>query len=241
MPIAFISSAIGMQASCICRANSTSALRLWKPASTSASRFEQAARTTAGRSGHSAFAASVLLRQGQADEIITATGSKRLAILKKLIGVERYEGLSDRVHATTRLCKDRLEGLCTRRDAMTRVTEEEVEAARDELARAEEDRSKAHDAVAKAVERVPLARQWVNLEAEAQTLTQEIREADTRAADACRIERPKIELGIVIAGLRRLLVARGHCPVGCGIGQSRAEIDRRDEAASSYYHCPGHG
>ena len=49
--------------------------------------------------GFDAFTASVLLRQGQADEIITATGSRRLAILKKIIGAERYEALSNRVHA----------------------------------------------------------------------------------------------------------------------------------------------
>ena len=58
-----------------------------------------------------------------------------------------------------------------------------------------------------------------------------------RAADACRIERPKIELGIIIARLRRLLVASGHCPIGRGIGQGRAEVDRRDEAAGNDDNC----
>src|SRR5262245_30761588 len=41
------------------------------------------------------FTASVLLRQGAADDIITATGKNRLLMLKKIIGVERYERLSE--------------------------------------------------------------------------------------------------------------------------------------------------
>ena len=62
-----------------------------------------------------------------------------------------------------------------------------------------------------------------------------------RAADAGRIERPEIELGVVIAGLRRLLVARRHRAVGRGIGQSRGEVDRCDEAAGGHNHGAGQG
>jgi DNA repair protein SbcC/Rad50 len=137
--------------------------------------------------GFDAFTASVLLRQGQADEIISATGSKRLAILKKIIGVERYEALSERVHSRFRSCKDRLADLCTRRDAQKQVTQDELQAVLDEFARAEEVQSRAQEAVAGAVERVPLARQWVKLETESRTLAGEIRQADARATDAARI------------------------------------------------------
>jgi len=58
--------------------------------------------------GFDAFTASVLLRQGEADKIITAGGTERLALLKKIIGVERFEALSERVHVATRRCRDRL-------------------------------------------------------------------------------------------------------------------------------------
>ena len=36
------------------------------------------------------------------------------------------------------------------------------------------------------------------------------------------------------------LAGRDDCPVGRGIRQGRAEVDRRDEAASSNHNCPGH-
>jgi exonuclease SbcC len=64
--------------------------------------------------GFDAFTASVLLRQGQADEIITATGGRRLEILKKIIGVERYEALSDRIHAAARRRRPRQCVTCCR-------------------------------------------------------------------------------------------------------------------------------
>jgi hypothetical protein len=41
----------------------------------------------------------------------------------------------------------------------------------------------------------------------------------------------KIELGIVIAGLRRLLVAIGHIPVGRGVGKGSAGAAQQREAA----------
>ena len=62
-----------------------------------------------------------------------------------------------------------------------------------------------------------------------------------RATDACRIERPKVELGIVIAGLRRLLVARGHCPIGGGVGNGRAQVGQHSEAAGNDDNSLRHG
>ncbi|XSC48619.1 hypothetical protein ACF1BQ_041270 [Bradyrhizobium sp. RDT10] len=55
------------------------------------------------------------------------------------------------------------------------------------------------------------------------------------------MERPKIELGIIIAGLRRLLVVIGHFLVGRGVGNSRAEVDQHSEAASNYNNRSLHG
>jgi hypothetical protein len=82
----------------------------WEPVANvnSATEVRAWAERTLGL-GFDAFTASVLLRQGQADEIITATGARRLAILKKIIGAERYEALSARVHEAARL-SNRLSG-----------------------------------------------------------------------------------------------------------------------------------
>jgi hypothetical protein len=47
------------------------------------------------------------------------------------------------------------------------------------------------------------------------------------------MERAKIELGIIIARLRRLLVAAGHCPVGCRVGKRRVGGDQHSQAAGN--------
>ena len=69
-----------------------------------------------------AFSKSVLLRQGKADEIITATGSRRLEILKQIIGIDRFEDLSKRVHTKKVEHEGNLKALRVRRDGQTAVT-----------------------------------------------------------------------------------------------------------------------
>ena len=138
--------------------------------------------------GFDAFTASVLLRQGQADEIITATGSRRLAVLKKIIGVGRYEELSKSIHDAVRRCNEKRDDLRNKRDGLTPVTDEEIREATDEHARAETDFSNALTAVTEAAGRVPRARHWVALDTEWQRLEGLIRDADARTdAEAGRI------------------------------------------------------
>src|ERR1700722_4699974 len=88
------------------------------PASGRKDQVKEWAERTLGL-GFDAFTASVLLRQGQADEIITATGSRRLAILKKIIGAERYESMSNRVHTAARGRREWHETLCGERATLT--------------------------------------------------------------------------------------------------------------------------
>lgn len=177
--------------------------------------------------GFAAFKASVLLRQGEADAIITAGGTERLAILKKIIGLEAYEILSAGIHGQTRNCKARLDDLKIRRDAMTKVTEEEVKAAQEELARKEEDRSKAHEAHAKAVARVPLANQWATLDTESKTLNQQIRDADCRERKAGRIRDHYARLTDLTAAVpvfRQLIRFRGDMiAAGNALAERQAE------------------
>jgi DNA repair exonuclease SbcCD ATPase subunit len=139
--------------------------------------------------GFAAFKASVLLRQGEADAIITAGGSERLNILKKIIGLEAFERLSESIHAQTRRRKDGLDNLKTRRDAMTKVTDEEVAAAQGELVQREDERSRAQEKIALAAARIQLAKQWTHLDAELRTLNHQIRAAADRERDSDRIRR----------------------------------------------------
>ena len=161
--------------------------------------------------GFAAFKASVLLRQGEADAIILAGGSERLNILKKIIGLEAFEKLSESVHAQTRRRKDALDNLKTRRDAMTKVTDEEIAAAQGELAKREDEHLGSQERLAQAAARVPQAKQWASLDAELKTLNQHIQAAANRERDADRIRKNFArvsELATAIPLFRQILKLR---------------------------------
>ncbi len=161
--------------------------------------------------GFAAFKASVLLRQGEADAIILAGGSERLNILKKIIGLEAFEKLSESVHSQTRRRKDALDNLTTRRDAMTKVTDEEVVAAQGELAKREDEHLGSQERLAQAVARVPQAKQWASLDSELKTLNQHIQAAANRERDADRIRKNFArvsELATAIPLFRQILKLR---------------------------------
>lgn len=151
--------------------------------------------------GFAAFKASVLLRQGESDAIITAGGADRLKILKKIIGLEAYEQLSDRVHGQTRRCRESLEELRTRRECLTPITEVEIKTAQDDLAQKENQRTTAQESYATAIARVPFARQWVTLDAESRNLSKHLQDAEVRAGNAERIRQDHARLNDLVAAL----------------------------------------
>jgi DNA repair exonuclease SbcCD ATPase subunit len=158
-----------------------------------------------------AFKASVLLRQGEADAIITARGTERLTILKKIIGVERYEQLSEKIHDRARGCDQQFKHLQTQRQALKPIGEDAIKAAHTEFALKEEERAKAHEAHEKAVARVPLAKEWARLDTESKTLNQKLQEADKRARDAKQIRKDHArlcDLTTTLPLLRQLLQLR---------------------------------
>jgi DNA repair exonuclease SbcCD ATPase subunit len=189
--------------------------------------------------GFDAFTASVLLRQGQADEIITATGSRRLAILKKIIGAERYEALSNRVHTVARGRRDRHEALCGERDALSRErgtppTPAELQGAAEALTKAEEARKSAQKGVTDAAERLAESKSWVTLDEKCHGLSRKIQDADTRAAAAERIRADKArldDLAIAMPLLRQLLSLReGLVGTEQLFKERKAEANRLTEA-----------
>jgi DNA repair exonuclease SbcCD ATPase subunit len=165
-----------------------------------------------------AFTASVLLRQGEADEIITATGGRRLDILKKIIGVERYEALSNRVHDAARTRKKKHEDLCTEMRQLTPdgeapPTEADLRAARAAQDEAEKGREAAHQLAAVAARRVGDAKRWATLEGSKKALADKIREAEERATGAGRIRTSKArldDLTKVIPVLRDVVAQTGQ-------------------------------
>jgi DNA repair exonuclease SbcCD ATPase subunit len=137
--------------------------------------------------GFDAFKASVLLRQGEADAIITATGAERLKILKKIIGAERFEDLSKRVHDATRTNQGLSEQFSRQLEQTPEVTEEERATAGRVLAERDEARQAARDAETDVAARVEQARQWVALDGQLAELNGRIRAADERRASAVAI------------------------------------------------------
>lgn len=109
------------------------------------------------------FTASVLLRQGEAEKIITATGAQRLQVLKKVIGADQYEGLSQRVHEATRGAKASLDAALRVREQAPAVTPEEQAAAEAMASQATQDVEKARAARRQAEERARIAGDWQRL------------------------------------------------------------------------------
>lgn len=135
------------------------------------------------------FTKSVLLRQGQSDDIIEAGGKERLEILKAIIDVKRFEDLSKRIGDEKKKVSHRLEELQQRRDSSTEVSEEQVADASEALRKAEEARNLAHDAKAIAMKGVEAAERLQALRAEEAKLDELLRAADERAAKRNEIHR----------------------------------------------------
>lgn len=144
--------------------------------------------------GFEAFQASVLLRQGEADKILTAGPTDRGAILRKIIGADRYKGLGERVHGAAKRCSDRLEDLQGDLTRLEEVSAEAVAAAEGRLAKAETDRALAHQQAKDSDQRVAEAKQWACLAEKLRAAEKDIADADARAQDAERIRTDQARL-----------------------------------------------
>lgn len=149
-------------------------------------------RATVGLS-FNAFCASVLLRQGHADDILDAKPAARLDTLKKVIGVERYEALGARVSDASKDRRRELERLQRERETVEAVGDEQLDRERADVARAAAAREQADAARTRAVAAVPQTEQWVRLNAQAAELTRKLADADDRSRDADAIRRDHSE------------------------------------------------
>lgn len=158
-----------------------------------------------------AFCASVLLRQGHADDILDAKPAARLDTLKKVIGVERYESLSKDVHEASEERKKEWKRLTAERANTDEVSDEQLaqEAAAVESTAAA--RELADAARTRATLAVPQAEQWARLHAQAADLTRKLAEADERSRDADAIRRDHaefVELSAVVPLLLEVIPLR---------------------------------
>lgn len=158
-----------------------------------------------------AFTASVLLRQGESDAIVEATGSARLGILNRIIDVSRYEELSGRIAEATKSCKLQLDGLKKQRETAREVTDEQIAEAQASLDEAVKRREAAQASAAAATERVTLAKQCAALNQERADLQRKLNDAAKRLAHLEEIreahERFR-DLSACVPALRKFVEAR---------------------------------
>jgi DNA repair exonuclease SbcCD ATPase subunit len=138
---------------------------------------------------YNAFTASVMLRQGEADRIITSEPSQRREFLSKIIGAERYKRLYERVKAATSNLKNQVENLTAQLEHTPEVTSEQLREAATQLEQATMHRADCRAKRDAALTRIEQARRWNELERERTNLEQRIHEANTRAAEAESIQR----------------------------------------------------
>ncbi len=182
---------------------------------------------------YEAFCASVLLRQGKSDAIITAGGTERLKILKKIIGAERYEELSKRIHDATRVRELALKTLKQKRDGLEAITADQIDVAKTDADTAETALKTATEAVETATKYLEYARLWSHSSPKMDDLETKIRAADTRQVDAVQIRADHqrlIELSGVLPTLNTVL------PLRDGLGATKQRLDdvttQHDDAAT---------
>jgi DNA repair exonuclease SbcCD ATPase subunit len=151
--------------------------------------------------GYIAFTTSVLLRQGEADKLFSASRDERISVLKGIIGFERFEDVSRRVHNAAALHEKTFQALCAQRNALQPVTAEQLVAAEQDVEQAEAARACAQEQHELAIRRVGQAGQWVKLEDQRQSLDRRLREAEERAKASQRIREDKALLDDLTAAV----------------------------------------
>ncbi len=193
---------------------------------------------------HAAFTASVLLPQGKADELLEATPAVRLDLLKKVIGVERFEKLSERVTAARKGKAAALESLVRQRAAIAEVSADELTEAEEEVLRTATAREAADTARRNATAAVPVAKQWVALGAKRDDLTSRLTAADARATDtdAIRTDHARlVELTAVVPVLEKLIPLRAtlktatsrHAEATATAARHRTELEQSRQRAEA--------
>ena len=173
---------------------------------------------------YEAFCASVLLRQGKSDAIITAGGTERLKILKKIIGAERYEELSKRIHDATRVRELALKALKQKREGLESISSDQIDVAKADVEVAETAHTTATEAVENATKLLEYARLWAHLSPKIGDLETKIRAAETRQVEAGQIRADHqrlIELSGVLPILKTVLPLRDGL---CGTKQNFDDV-----------------
>jgi len=133
-----------------------------------------------------AFTASVLLRQGEADRLISAKDRERFEILSGIVDLARYKRLADAADSRRKVAEGLAKDLAGRLDGLPPIAPEAVAAARDRASRAEEARARADAERERLLVVEREARAWSGL-------------ATKRVAERARLERAEALLADGVA------------------------------------------
>jgi len=157
---------------------------------------------------YDSFTSSVLLKQGEADKLLSSSKENSLKILKGIIGFEHYEALSARVKTATSVVRSTVSSLKTRFATLSVVSPEDLAASQTRADRADALRREASALHATAIERVGQSRTWQKCHARFDELGEMLSQADHRASRATTIRHQKLrvdELDTVVPLLQSLL------------------------------------
>jgi len=159
------------------------------------------------------FVASVLLRQGEADKIITASGRDRLDMLKRIVGLDRFEDLANQVNEGRRQAVTQRDTIRSLLAAIPPVSDDELRQAQQGYEQAEHAFQQARNNETAAAARVEQARRYQSLQAEALDLQQKLAAAEER-----RLQAPSI-----LKRYNRWVMLTEHLP---RVKQRKLEHDR---------------
>lgn len=157
---------------------------------------------------YTSFSASVLLRQGAADELFKLNGANRNGILKKIIGFEKYEELHKNVRVKFTARKDLANRLSEEFDKLSPVTEQMIADAKAHEQEADDKLTTANGVLEAARARIVKSNEWDKLTKDRNALQNELDEAARRAAQSDEIRRKADrhnELKTVVPSLKLIL------------------------------------
>ena len=160
---------------------------------------------------YDSFTASVLLRQGASDKLLSGSKEESLKILKGIIGFEQYEALSERVREETSAVRATAANLKARFQTLVAVSVDELAFGQYSVHETEARRTSAQLSQTSAIQRVERSKVWQKCHARSTELENRLADAGCRAvrADIIRVQKARgDELGTVVPLLQSLVKGR---------------------------------
>jgi exonuclease SbcC len=164
------------------------------------------------------FTSSVLLKQGEAEKLLSSRPEDRRKVLASIVDLERYERLYDKADEQRKALKNKLDSLSDRLAALPEVKPEQVKEAEERIATAESAREEARAEVERLRDLEHQAKGWIDLQGRLTAARQRWEHSKTLLEDSAAIE-------CAIARLREL---REVLPRLHDIVRLRGEIHQAD-------------